>query len=120
MTALCLSGHLLSVECVCTGGSMRGRGWKYGSGFVDGIFPVLSPVAQRILEFVQREVDANIVWDALRTLPVTHHTWDDLVNVAVQLRLNKCWDPIILVWNSVIFFSCFFVQILAFSFLELS
>ncbi|XP_059439194.1 uncharacterized protein LOC132171809 isoform X1 [Corylus avellana] len=30
----------------CLGGSLRGRGWKYGSGFVDEIFPVLSPIAQ--------------------------------------------------------------------------
>ncbi|KAL5229187.1 hypothetical protein ABZP36_017452 [Zizania latifolia] len=34
------------------GGAMRDRGWKYGSGFVDGVFPVLSPMAQDILEFV--------------------------------------------------------------------
>ncbi|KAJ6748168.1 hypothetical protein OIU79_029320 [Salix purpurea] len=32
-------------------GSLRGQGWKYGSGFVDGIFPVLSPVAHQILNF---------------------------------------------------------------------
>uniref|UniRef100_A0A6N2N148 Uncharacterized protein n=1 Tax=Salix viminalis TaxID=40686 RepID=A0A6N2N148_SALVM len=32
-------------------GSLRGQGWKYGSGFVDGVFPVLSPVAHQILNF---------------------------------------------------------------------
>lgn len=79
---------------------MRGQGWKYGSGFVDGIFPVLSPVAHQILNFVRKEVDPNNVWDALDTLPVTHETWDDLINVAVQLRLNKQWDPITLVGKS--------------------
>jgi hypothetical protein len=79
---------------------LRGQGWKYGSGFVDGIFPVLSPVAHQILNFVRKEVDPNIVWAALDTLPVTHETWDDLVNVAVQLRLNKQWDPIALVSKS--------------------
>lgn len=79
------------------GGSLRGRGWKYGSGFVDGVFPVLSPIAEKILNFVQKEVNPNIIWTALDTLPTTHTTWDDIVNVAVQLRLNKLWDPIILV-----------------------
>lgn len=78
---------------------MRGQGWKYGSGFVDGIFPVLSPIAQKILKFVQKEVDLNTVWAALDTLPATHDTWDDIINVAVQLRLNKQWDPIVLVRN---------------------
>uniref|UniRef100_A0A6N2MJX1 Disease resistance R13L4/SHOC-2-like LRR domain-containing protein n=1 Tax=Salix viminalis TaxID=40686 RepID=A0A6N2MJX1_SALVM len=60
-------------------GSLRGQGWKYGSGFVDGIFPVLSPVAHQILNFVRKEVDLNNVWAALDTLPVTHETWDDLI-----------------------------------------
>lgn len=82
------------------GGSLRGKGWKYGSGFVDGIFPVLSPTAQQILRFVQREVDSNTIWDAFDSLPPTHATWDDLINVSVQLRLNKKWDPIVLVRNS--------------------
>lgn len=81
----------------CTGGSLRGRGWKYGSGFVDGIFPVLSPIAQQILKFVQKEEDANRIWDSLDSLPSNHTTWDDVLTVAVQLRLNKQWDPIILV-----------------------
>ncbi|KAF3582251.1 hypothetical protein DY000_02029470, partial [Brassica cretica] len=78
-------------------GSLRGRGWKYGSGFVDGIFPVLSPIAQKIVSFIQRETDPEKVADVLGTLPSTHASWDDLINVAVQLRLNKKWDPIVLV-----------------------
>lgn len=82
---------------------MRGKGWKYGSGFVDGIFPVLSPIAQQILNFIQKEVDPNIVGAALDTLPATHAMWDDLINVAVQLRFNKQWDLIILVRNSIDF-----------------
>ncbi|KAJ6748150.1 PENTATRICOPEPTIDE REPEAT-CONTAINING PROTEIN [Salix purpurea] len=49
-----------------------------------------------ILNFVRKEVDPNNVWAALETLPVTHETWDDLINVAVQFRLNKQWDPITL------------------------
>lgn len=81
----------------CIGGSLRGRGWKYGSGFVDGIFPVLSPIAQKILSFIQKESDPEKVADVLGTLPSTHASWDDLINVAVQLRLNKKWDSIILV-----------------------
>ena len=36
----------------CIGISLRGRGWKYGSVFVDGIFPVLSPIAPQIMEFL--------------------------------------------------------------------
>lgn len=79
---------------------MRGQGWKYGSGFVDGIFPVLSPSAQQILSFVTEENDANRVNACLDTLPPTHATWDDVINVAVQLRLNKKWHPIILVRQS--------------------
>lgn len=74
---------------------MRGRGWKYGSGFVDGIFPVLSPEAQQILKFVTREVDGNKVCGLLDTLPPSHSLWDDLIDVSVQLRLSKRWDPII-------------------------
>ncbi len=76
---------------------MRGQGWKYGSGFVDGIFPVLSPTAQQILNFMQKKVDPNIVSAALDTLPSSHAIWDDLINVAVQLRLNKKWDLIMMV-----------------------
>ncbi|THG17470.1 hypothetical protein TEA_006860 [Camellia sinensis var. sinensis] len=75
----------------------RGKGWKYGSGFVDGIFFVRSPIAQQILNFVQKEVDVNRIWSSLDTLPPTNTTWDDIITVAVQLRLNKRWDPIILV-----------------------
>ncbi|KAJ0041074.1 hypothetical protein Pint_26545 [Pistacia integerrima] len=88
-------------------GSLRGKGWKYGSGFVDGIFPVLSPIAQQILQFVQKEVNFNNICDSFDTLPPTHATWDDLINVAVQLRLNKRWDPIIFVRNLCCFASYF-------------
>nr|KAJ0200270.1 hypothetical protein LSAT_V11C600318390 [Lactuca sativa] len=73
----------------------KGHGWKYGLGFVDGIFPVLSPDAQQILNFMKKETDVNKVWDALSSLPPTHTTWDDIISV-VQFRLNKRWDPIIL------------------------
>lgn len=79
------------------GGSLRGRGWKYGSGFVDGIFPVLGPLAQQIMDFVREEVDYMGLWDSLDMLPATNSTWDDIISVAVQLRLNKKWGPIILV-----------------------
>ncbi|KVH92022.1 Pentatricopeptide repeat-containing protein, partial [Cynara cardunculus var. scolymus] len=78
------------------GGSLRGQGWKYGSGFVDGIFPVLSTDAQQILNFMKKETDLNRVCQALSSLSPTHTTWDDIISVAVQLRLNKRWDPIIL------------------------
>ncbi|XP_019242241.1 PREDICTED: pentatricopeptide repeat-containing protein At2g35130-like, partial [Nicotiana attenuata] len=78
-------------------GSLRGRGWKYGSGFVDGIFPVLSPIAQQILTFVKKERDPERIWSSLDTLRPTNDTWDDIINVAVQLRINKQWDLIILV-----------------------
>ncbi|KAM0880646.1 hypothetical protein ACQ4PT_033436 [Festuca glaucescens] len=76
-------------------GAMRGRGWKYGSGFVDGVFPVLSPMAQDILELVQKGTDVAKVWESLDSIPATHNLWDDILNVAVQLRLNRQWDPII-------------------------
>lgn len=80
------------------GGALRGQGWKYGSGFVDGIFPVLSPLALEILEFVKEEQqDMDKVYAFLDTIPETHSTWDDFVNVAVQLRLSKQWGPIALV-----------------------
>lgn len=42
-------------------GSLRGHGWKYGLGFMDGIFPVLSPDAQQILNFMKKETDVNKV-----------------------------------------------------------
>ena len=74
---------------------MRGRGWKYGSGFVDGVFPVLSPMAQDTLELVQKGTDVAKVWESLDNSPPTHSLWDDILNVAVQLRLNRQWGPII-------------------------
>ena len=79
------------------GGAIKGRGWKYGSGFVDGVFPVLSPMAQDILEFVQKGTDVNNIWESLDNIPQAHDLWDDIVNVAVQLRLNRQWEPIITV-----------------------
>lgn len=96
-TAFIVLSQSIHVHSLCTGGSLRGQGWKYGSGFVDGIFPVLSPDAQQILNFMKKETDVNRVWGALSSLPPTHTTWDDIISVAVQLRLNKKWDPIILV-----------------------
>ncbi|KAG5234422.1 pentatricopeptide repeat-containing protein [Salix suchowensis] len=99
------------------GGSLRGQGWKYGSGFVDGIFPVLSPVAHQILNFVRKEVDPNNVWAALDTLPVTHETWDDLINVAVQLRLNKQWDPITLICQWILYKISFQTDVMCYNLL---
>lgn len=61
---------------------------------MDGVFPVLSPIAQQIIEFVKEEKDANKVHALLDELPATHTSWDDIINVAVQLRLSKLWDPI--------------------------
>lgn len=58
---------------------------------------MLNPAAQAILNFVQKEVDVNRVWASLDNLPPTNTTWDDLISIAVRLRLNKQWDPIILV-----------------------
>ncbi|KAL0721065.1 hypothetical protein Bca4012_035664 [Brassica carinata] len=98
-------------------GSLRGRGWKYGSGFVDGIFPVLSPIAQKILSFIQRETDPEKVADVLGTLPSTHASWDDLINVAVQLRLNKKWDPIVLVCEWILRRSSFQPDVICFNLL---
>ena len=85
------------------GGSLRGRGWKYGSGFVDGIFPVLSPIALQILDFAQNDIDPNQLWGSLDTLPASHTTWDDIINVVVQLRFKKKWDSIVLVRNEDLF-----------------
>ncbi|KAK0578704.1 hypothetical protein LWI29_014861 [Acer saccharum] len=98
-------------------GSLRGKGWKYGSGFVDGIFPVLSPIAQQILKFVQHQVDFNIICDSFDTLPPTHTTWDDLINVAVQLRLNKQWDPIVLICHWILNRSSFRADVICFNLL---
>ncbi|CAA7021560.1 unnamed protein product [Microthlaspi erraticum] len=98
-------------------GSLRGRGWKYGSGFVDGIFPVLSPIAQKILSFIQKETDPEKVADVLLTLPSTHASWDDLINVSVQLRLNKNWDSIILVCEWILRRSSFQPDVICFNLL---
>ncbi|XP_031407360.1 uncharacterized protein LOC116215687 isoform X2 [Punica granatum] len=79
------------------GGDSRGQGWKYGSGFVDGVFPVLNPIAKQIVEFMKEERDADRVYAFLDQIPATHTSWDDIVNVAIYLRLSKLWDPIALV-----------------------
>ncbi|XP_010540669.1 PREDICTED: pentatricopeptide repeat-containing protein At2g35130 isoform X2 [Tarenaya hassleriana] len=98
-------------------GSLRGRGWKYGSGFVDGIFPVLSPIAQKILSFIQKETDPERVSDILGTLPSTHTSWDDLINVSVQLRLNKKWEPVILLCEWILRRSSFQPDVIIFNLL---
>lgn len=85
---------------IWAGGSLRGRGWKYGSGFVDGIFPVLSPTAQQILDYVEKGVESESIWGSLDMLPPTLDAWDDIFTVAVQLRMRKQWDSIISVRNS--------------------
>ncbi|GJM90312.1 hypothetical protein PR202_ga06579 [Eleusine coracana subsp. coracana] len=89
------------------GGAMRGRGWKYGSGFVDGVFPVLSPMAQDILDFVQKETDVAKIWESLDKIPPAHNLWDDIINAAVQLRLNRQLDPIISVCEWIVYRSSF-------------
>ncbi|KAH7545648.1 hypothetical protein FEM48_Zijuj01G0115600 [Ziziphus jujuba var. spinosa] len=38
-------------------GSLRGRGWTYGSGFIDGIFPLISPTARQLLDILLKEVE---------------------------------------------------------------
>lgn len=59
---------------------------------------MLSPMAQDVLELVQtRGTDAASVWESLDKIPQAHDLWDDIVNVAVQLRLNRQWEPIITV-----------------------
>lgn len=50
-------------------GSLRGQWWKYRSEFVDGIFPVLSPIALQILNFLHEKVDVNRIWSSLDNLP---------------------------------------------------
>lgn len=98
----CTLDYIIFIKSVISwaGGSLRGRGWKYGSGFVDGIFPVLSPSAQQILDYLQKEVNPEKIWSSLDTLPASLSTWDDIFNVAVQLRMRKQWDSIISVRNS--------------------
>ncbi|EEC72578.1 hypothetical protein OsI_06020 [Oryza sativa Indica Group] len=99
------------------GGAMRGRGWKYGSGFVDGVFPVLSPMAQDILEFVQKGTDVAKIWESLDNIPSTHNLFDDLVNVAVQFRMNKKWDLIIPVCEWILYRSSFRPDIICYNLL---
>lgn len=96
-------------------GGLRGRGWKFGSGFIDGIFPVLSPIAQKILEVVEQDTDSDRIWSVLDTLPQTHTTWDDVVNVAVQLRLNKKWDGIVVLCRWILHRSSFQPDILCYN-----
>ncbi|PHT34004.1 Pentatricopeptide repeat-containing protein [Capsicum baccatum] len=101
----------------CAGGSLRGRGWKYGSGFVDGIFPVLSPIAQQILTFIEKEKYLERIWSSLDTLRPTNHTWDDLINVAVQLRINKQWNLIILMCEWILCRSSFLADMICYNLL---
>ncbi|CAB4276749.1 unnamed protein product [Prunus armeniaca] len=98
-------------------GSLRGRGWKYGSGFVDGVFPVMSPTGQQILDFVQKEVDKSSIWEILDTLPASHTIWDDIINVAVQLRLNKQWGSIILICEWILYKSSFKPDVICYNLL---
>lgn len=86
---------------------MRGQGWKYGSGFVDGIFPVLSPVAQGFLNFVQNEPDKTRICSSLDNLAPTNTTWDDLISIIVRLRLKKQWESIVLVSTSKRYVICY-------------
>ncbi|WVZ77736.1 hypothetical protein U9M48_025563 [Paspalum notatum var. saurae] len=99
------------------GGGMRSRGWKYGSGFVDGVFPVLSPMAQDILEFVQKGTDVAKIWESLDQIPPAHDLWDDIVNVTVQLRLNRKWEPIITVCEWILYRSSFRPDIICYNLL---
>nr|CAD1823200.1 unnamed protein product [Ananas comosus var. bracteatus] len=99
------------------GGSLRGRGWKYGSGFVDGVIPVLSPMADQILRFVQQETDAAKIWRWFNRLPPTHNLWDDLINVAVQLRISKQWDPVIAVCEWILYKSPFRPDVICYNLL---
>uniref|UniRef100_A0A803L4Z4 Pentatricopeptide repeat-containing protein n=1 Tax=Chenopodium quinoa TaxID=63459 RepID=A0A803L4Z4_CHEQI len=96
-------------------GGLRGRGWKFGSGFIDGVFPVLSPIALKILELVEQNEDIDRIWTVLDTLPRTHTTWDDIVNVAVQLRLNKKWDEIVVLCQWILHRSSFKPDILCYN-----
>ncbi|KAL5975743.1 hypothetical protein ACLOJK_020069 [Asimina triloba] len=111
------NGDCLATELQYHGGSLRGRGWKYGSGFVDGIFPVLGPMAQELLKYLQKEKDVDKIWQSLDTLSVTHSTWDDLINVSVQLRLNKQWDPIVSVCEWILYKSSFKLDIMCYNLL---
>lgn len=97
------------------GGGLRGRGWKFGSGFIDGIFPVLSPLAQKIIELLEKEADSNRIWASLDTLPQTHSTWDDIINVAVQLRMKKKWDLIVVLCQWVLYRSSFRPDIMCYN-----
>eukprot|EP00268_Persea_americana_P013446 TRINITY_DN15905_c1_g1_i2.p1 TRINITY_DN15905_c1_g1~~TRINITY_DN15905_c1_g1_i2.p1 ORF type:complete len:280 (-),score=52.84 TRINITY_DN15905_c1_g1_i2:406-1245(-) len=99
------------------GGALRGRGWKYGSGFVDGVFPVLSPRAQEILKFLQKECDVSKTWASLDTLTPTHSSWDDLIDVAIQLRCSKHWDSVVSVCEWLLYKSSFKPDIICYNLL---
>ncbi|KAM0880645.1 hypothetical protein ACQ4PT_033436 [Festuca glaucescens] len=118
MANLCLRKHpARNFPARRRAGAMRGRGWKYGSGFVDGVFPVLSPMAQDILELVQKGTDVAKVWESLDSIPATHNLWDDILNVAVQLRLNRQWDPIITVCEWIVYRSSFRPDVICYNLL---
>ncbi|XP_045790156.1 pentatricopeptide repeat-containing protein At2g35130-like isoform X2 [Trifolium pratense] len=100
-----------------TCGSMRGRGWKFGSGFVDGIFPVLSPTAQLMLEYLQKEVDSERIWGSLDKLPPSLDAWDDVLTVSVQLRMRKKWDSIISICKWILLRSSFKPDVICYNLL---
>ncbi|KAI3839831.1 hypothetical protein MKW98_010136 [Papaver atlanticum] len=105
------------------GGTLRGRGWKYGTGFVDGVFPVMSPTGQQLLNYLQNYNEAQLedgistIWNTLDSLSPTHTTWDDIINVIVQLRLNKQWDPTIMVCEWILYRSSFQPDIMCYNLL---
>ncbi|GJW60651.1 pentatricopeptide repeat-containing protein [Tanacetum coccineum] len=74
------------------GGSLRGQGWKYGSGFVDGIFPVLSPDAQQIFQLQEKEKRCKFSMQCSYSPSSPAHitTWDDIISVLlVQFSLIR-------------------------------
>ena len=58
---------------------------------------VLSPRAFALLRLVRRESDADAIWSILDMSAPSHDTWDDIINVIVQLKHDHDWGRSIMV-----------------------
>ena len=82
------------------GGARKGKGWIQGSDLVDNSVPlVLSPRAFALLRLVRRESNADAIWSILDMSAPSHDTWDDIINVIVQLKRDRDWGrSIMVIW----------------------
>eukprot|EP00250_Pteridium_aquilinum_P007340 c17085_g1_i1 orf=699-1937(-) len=74
------------------GGARKSRGWIHGTDLVDDSVPiVLSSRAFALAKLVRQETSREAIWKILDLSSPTHDTWDDIINVIVQLKRERDW-----------------------------